>query len=81
VALILDVMGIRTMMHLAEIKATPGVERQHAAQDDPTRQDFQSLLLVRNAPHEQFAIPLSLVSRIERISAHAIESSGGRRYM
>jgi two-component system, chemotaxis family, sensor kinase CheA len=81
VALILDVMGIRTMMHLAEIKATPGVERQHAAQDDPTRQDFQSLLLVRNAPHEQFAVPLSLVSRIERISAHTIESSGGRRYM
>jgi two-component system, chemotaxis family, sensor kinase CheA len=81
VALILDVMGIRTMMHLAEVKATPGAERQHAAQDDQTRQDFQSLLLVRNAPQEQFAIPLSLISRIERISAHAIESSGGRRYM
>ncbi len=81
VALILDVMGIRTMMHLAEVKATPGAERQHAAQYDQTRQDVQSLLLVRNAPHEQFAIPLSLISRIERISAHAIESSGGRRYM
>jgi two-component system chemotaxis sensor kinase CheA len=81
VALILDVMGIRTMMHLAEVKATPGAERPHAAQYDQTRQDFQSLLLVRNAPHEQFAIPLSLISRIERISAHAIESSGGRRYM
>jgi len=81
VALILDVMGIRTMMHLAEVKATPGAERQQAAQQDQARQDFQSLLLVRNAPHEQFAIPLSLISRIERISAHAIESSGGRRYM
>ena len=81
VALILDVMGIRTIMHLAEIKATPGIERQHVAQDDQTRQDVQNLLLVRNAPHEQFAIPLSLISRIERISAHAIESSGGRRYM
>jgi len=81
VALILDVMGIRTMMHLAEVKATPGAERQYAAQDDQTRQDVQSLLLVRNAPHEQFAIPLSLISRIERLSAHAIESSGGRRYM
>src|SRR5947209_3379541 len=81
VALILDVMGIRTMMHLAEVKATPGAERQHAAQYDQTRQDVQSLLLVRNAPHEQFAIPLSLISRIEKIAAHAIESSGGRRYM
>jgi len=81
VALILDVVGIRTVMHLAEVKATPGAERQHATQDDQTRQDCQSLLLVRNAPHEQFAIPLSLISRIERISAHAIESRGGRRYM
>jgi len=81
VALILDVMGIRTMMHLAEAKATPGAERQHAARYDQTRQDIQSLLLVYNASHEQFAIPLSLISRIERISVHAIESSGGRRYM
>jgi two-component system, chemotaxis family, sensor kinase CheA len=81
VALILDVMGIRSMLHLAEVKATPGAERPHAAQDDQTRQDVQSLMLVRNAPHEQFAIPLSLISRIERISAHTIESSGGRRYM
>src|SRR5712691_2756075 len=74
-------MGIRTMMQLAEVKATPGAERQYAAQDDQTRQDFQSLLLVRNAPHEQFAIPLSLISRIEKIPAHAIETSGARRYM
>jgi two-component system chemotaxis sensor kinase CheA len=81
VALILDVTGIRTMMHLAEVKATPGAERQQVAQQNQTRQDYQSLLLVRNAPHEQFAVPLTLISRIEKIAAHAIESSGGRRYM
>jgi two-component system chemotaxis sensor kinase CheA len=81
VALILDVMGIRTTMHLREAKVTPGAARQHTAQYEQTRQDCQSLLLVRNALSEQFAIPLSLIARIERIAAHAIESSGGHRYM
>jgi len=81
VALILDVVGIRTMMHLAEVKDTSGAEKHRAVQQNQTREDSQSLLLVRNAPDEQFAIPLSLISRIEKIPAHAIETSGGRRYM
>jgi two-component system chemotaxis sensor kinase CheA len=81
VALILDVMGMCTMMHLAEVTATPGAARQQIVQEQPPQPDCQRLLLVRNAPPEQFAIPLSLISRIERIPAHAIESRGGRRYM
>ena len=61
VALILDVMGIRTMMQLAEVKDTSGAEKRRAVQQDQAREDSQSLLLVRNASHEQFAIPLSLI--------------------
>jgi two-component system chemotaxis sensor kinase CheA len=41
--------------------------------------DAQSMLLFRVAAHEQFAVPLSLVSRLEVISRASIESIGGRR--
>ena len=81
VALILDVMGVRTIMHLAEVQDAMQAHRQQTLQQTQHRQDTQTLLLVKNASHEQFAIPLNLVSRIERISASAIEHSGGRRHM
>lgn len=81
VALILDVMGVRSMMRLAEVQDVTKAHSQQAAQQTQRRQDVQTLLLVKNAPHEQFAIPLSLVSRIEKIAASAIEYSGGRRHM
>ena len=81
VALILDVMGVRSMMHLAEVTDTLQAHSQQTAQPVQPKQEAQTLLLVKNAPDEQFAIPLSLVSRIEKISARAIEHSGGRRHM
>ncbi len=42
-------------------------------------EDSQSLLIVRNAPDEQMAIPLGLVSRIERIKTADIKVTAGRR--
>lgn len=81
VALILDIMGVRTMLGLAEVKDTLVTDTFTMAQRAQNLQDFQTLLLVRNAPEEQFAIPLSLVSRIEKIPAAAVETSGGCRHM
>jgi two-component system chemotaxis sensor kinase CheA len=41
--------------------------------------DMQSLLLVRNAPDEQIAIPLDLISRIELCQINKIKITGGRK--
>ncbi|MGE3540084.1 MAG: chemotaxis protein CheW [Candidatus Tectimicrobiota bacterium] len=81
VALILDIMGLRTMLNLTEVKETTYTEMSQNAQRAQNLQDFQTLLLVRNAPEEQFAIPLSLVSRIEKVATAAVETSGGCRHM
>mgnify|MGYP006414301507 CR=1 FL=1 len=74
VALILDVIGLRHSLDLEEI------EEQHAPQEveEAFRSDAQQLLLVENAPGEQCAIPMKLVSRIERVSAAQLEEAGGR---
>jgi len=81
VALILDVMGIRSMMQLADVQEDARKIKQAIATGVQTAAEAQTLLLVRNAPQEQFAIPLSLVSRIEKVPASAVQSSGGCRHM
>ncbi len=76
-ALILDVMGIRNTMNLRMIKEKAReVELAHSLKH---AQDAQSLLIVRNSPDSQFAIPLGLVSRIEKIDKNDIEITGGRQ--
>src|SRR5690606_23022586 len=45
------------------------------------QQDIQSLLLFRNAEDEQFAVPLGLVERVEKIKRKDIETVGGKRVM
>ncbi|MBT7453911.1 MAG: response regulator [Gemmatimonadetes bacterium] len=74
VALILDVIGLRHALDLEVIDGLPPPQEIEEA----FRSDAQQLLLVENAPGEQCAIPMKLVSRIERISAEQIEQSGGR---
>ncbi len=79
VALILDVVGISKLMNLSSVSdRVRGKGQQESA---PLNTDAQSLLIVRNSPSEQMAIPLNLVSRIEKISARQIEITGGRRNM
>lgn len=79
VALILDVIGVSAMMQLAKV----GEAARDKALDQPLErangEDVQALLLVKNAPQEQFAIPLGLVSRLEKIRKSAIATTGGRR--
>lgn len=83
VAMILDVVEIGRKMELNDMEAI----KDQLNQMDQDRlgaesgADAQSLVLVRNAADEQFAIPLGLVSRIERINRSQIEVAGGRRAM
>jgi len=76
VALILDVSGIAAQLELASVQDadashTTSVTHEH-------RSDVHSLLLFRNHPSEQFAVPMSTIARIERIRSEQIDTVGGR---
>ena len=77
VALILDIPGISKIMDLAAVQKE--VSEKEIRKKLKIRKDIQSLLIVRNATSEQFAIPLGLVTRIEKINKKQIEIAGGRR--
>lgn len=78
VALILDVVGISNIMNLRTVSKSVQEQALQRA-ESKIMQDVQSLLIVRNAPKEQIAIPLDLVSRIELSRTADIEITGGRR--
>ena len=78
VALILDVAGIAGMAELTSVEGTDRaaeVKKEKAKSQD----DLLSLLIFRNAEDEQFAVPLSLVSRIEKVKKEEIEMVGGKK--
>lgn len=78
VALILDIIGISKIMNLRTVsKAVQEQALQRA--ESKTVKDTQSLLLVCNAPNEQIAIPLDLISRIELCKIKEIKITGGRK--
>lgn len=79
VALILDVVGISKVMNLSSVADQVHDRAQQEA--ERIKQDAQTFLLVRNSPQEQLAIPLNLVSRIEKIRRDQIELTGGRHNM
>jgi two-component system chemotaxis sensor kinase CheA len=76
VALILDVAGIAAHQQLkapVDKKAETSVREG----DGPTA-ELQTVLLFTNDPGEQFAVPMGLISRLERIQAAQIDSVGGQ---
>ena len=76
-ALILDIMGLSSTLNLRIVKEKlREAEVIHRLEKD---KDAQSLLLVHNAPDEQFAIPLGLVSRLEKIKKSDIEITSGKQ--
>ncbi len=81
VALILDVANLAHMGGLTSIEgssraAEVAQENRRAIRE---QKDRQSLLVFRSAENEQFAAPLNMVERIEKIKATDIESVGGKR--
>ena len=76
VALILDVAGIAAHMKLRQMQDNAdSAEKSAAADEDNSEQ--QPVLLFTNHPNEQFAVPMPLVARIERIRREQIDSVGG----
>ncbi|HSO20240.1 MAG TPA: chemotaxis protein CheW, partial [Desulfosarcina sp.] len=81
VALILDVANLAQMAGLTSLEgsslaAEVAEQRLKAIRE---QKDRQSLLVFRSAENEQFAVPLNIVERIEKIKATDIETVGGKR--
>jgi two-component system chemotaxis sensor kinase CheA len=77
VALILDVPGIAAQ---AELQSQASDDDQDSAEtegDLSGNSEEQTVLLFTNEPSEQFAIPMTMITRIERIRADQIDSVGG----
>ena len=81
VALILDVANLAQMAGLTSIEGSlraeeVALENMRAIRE---QKDRQSLLVFRSAENEQFAAPLNMVERIEKIKSTDIEMVGGKR--
>ena len=79
VALILDVGSLARMAALTSLSGTDRAVELAREAAKAASEDNQSLLLFRNGPGEQFAVPLDMVARVEKIDAADIEMVGGRR--
>ncbi|MEK7393973.1 MAG: chemotaxis protein CheW [Fibrobacterota bacterium] len=78
VSLILDVVGVTRYMNLSDVSSSDRGHDEESRSRQKLR-DAQSMLLFKVAEHEQFAVPLSLISRLEVIPRESIEEIGGRR--
>ena len=83
IALILDVTNLARMAHLTSIDGTDRANEVALAAEEliRTQKDRQALLIFRSSEHEQFAVPLNQVERIEKIKRSEIEDMGGKRVM
>ena len=75
VALILDIAGIASHSELV----TSDIEGEDL-EKGATRgaEEMQSVLVFNNHPQEQFAVPMALIARIERIKKEQIDTVGGQ---
>ena len=74
VAMILDAAGLAEAANLAAVPQPEADVGKVAANQD---QETADLVLFRNHPGETFAVPLSLVDRIQRIEGAHIQEIGG----
>ena len=79
VALILDAEGI---VRHARVIRNGRIDTAIPLPESPQEnEDIQTVLLFKNGPHEQFAIALPLIRRVEPIKIAAIEQIGKRQYI
>ncbi len=80
IALILDVANLARMSGLTSLDGSK--RAGELARENLLRtKDLQALLTFRSSLEEQFAVPLSLVERVEKIKHAEIEIIGGRRVL
>ena len=78
VALILDVLGLAQRAHVvSDRKETLPVEEEAKAATDSG--EYQVLLLLESASGTRLALPLSQVTRLEKIQGERVEKAGQRR--
>jgi two-component system chemotaxis sensor kinase CheA len=78
VAVILDVAGLAQRAGLSrDSKPASNVQ----AKDEDNSGEMHSLLLFQNAPGEDCAVPIELVTRVERVRPEQVQKLGGRRTM
>jgi two-component system chemotaxis sensor kinase CheA len=80
IALILDIAHLALMARLTSLEGSRRAG-ELARETLLNSQDRQALLTFRSAQEEQFAVPLSLVERVEKINRSQIEAIGNRRVM
>jgi two-component system chemotaxis sensor kinase CheA len=78
VAVILDAAGLAASAGLNH-RGKQAVAAESEAED--AAGELLSLLLFQNAPGEHCAVPIELVTRVERVQPRQIEQLGGRRTM
>ncbi len=81
VALILDVPGLARLAELASLAVMKKAAVKTDAANEEDKKAKLSLLLFRNSPDEQCAVPLSLVARVEQVKAKDIEIKGGKKVL
>jgi two-component system, chemotaxis family, sensor kinase CheA len=81
VALILDVAGLAQMADLTSLQGSDRIAEAELESEKAKKEasNKTSLLLFRNGEEEQFAVPLGLVERIEKIKVSDIEDVGGKK--
>lgn len=77
VALILDVVGLSRKVGL-KVEDVDRVQEEAGMQTAMGEDEQQFILLFNVSPQEQFAIPLALVARLDKISADKLEFVGGK---
>lgn len=84
VAMILDAAGIAALARLrfAEINAEQlRRQREEQRRESAHMATRQSIIVFNNAVQEHFAMPLSSISRLEKIDPRAVERIGNRQFM
>ncbi len=79
IALILDVMGIANQANLRSLDAQRTSKETDIAKDGSI--ETERLLLFTNHPEEQFAVPMAIVSRIERVRTTDLKDVGGQQLL
>ncbi len=78
VSVILDVAGLAERAGLSRTAASSATAE---ASGEEAVGEMQSLLLFQNAPNEHCAVPIELVTRVERVRSSQVQMIGGRRTM
>lgn len=82
ISMILDVAGIfeKARLHHVETKIQDR-QRQRVTKTRSDEKDIQTLLLFDNKTSEQFALPLELITRIEKVKQSQIEKVKDQHYL